>query len=380
MRLLACAAALAAAACGGVRPAPPPALFPAPTVWLTPLEQPLDGELATDGARIFVPLRDGTLLGLDRLTGERLWSAPPRPGAISAAPGTLLLRQADGRLWSLAPRNGSARWRTDTGITGSLAAVTENRWAFVAGEGLAAVELETGRIVWTAAEKATVTAPPLPWGSWLLVGEQDGTLRLRERETGRTVWTWNVGSPWKAAPAVDDRVLFAGSTAHGFYSLKLDSGDRRWRWKLGADVVAPPVLYGDDAVAFATLENVLWSLERGKGRLVWRAPLPSRPLGGPQLVGGALLIACLEDELRAIDTRTGAKIATMRTPSPLRTAPVVVGDTVYVGLRNPWSIAALRLAGLDPEGRPLPPPPPAPSPAEPAEAEASPSPAPSPRS
>jgi hypothetical protein len=88
---------------------------------------------------------------------------------------------------------------------------------------------------------------------------------------------------------------------------------------------------------------VLYALKRGSGKMVWRAGLPSRPLGGPQLLGRAALVACFENEIVGFDGRTGRKLGSLRTSAEIRTPPVLVGRRLYIGLRD-RTVVALQLA------------------------------------
>jgi hypothetical protein len=81
---------------------------------------------------------------------------------------------------------------------------------------------------------------------------------------------------------------------------------------------------------------------RGSGRLKWRAPLPSRPLSGPILVGDAILVACRDFEVIGIDGRSGKSLGTIKTAAEIKTEPLLVSDRLYVGLRD-RSLIAYRL-------------------------------------
>jgi outer membrane protein assembly factor BamB len=170
-------------------------------------------------------------------------------------------------------------------------------------------------------------------------------------------WTHETHSPLQAPPLLDDRNrLFLGTTARRFVALDPGKdGRERWRWRLGADVTSGAALLGN-RVLFASFENVLYALKRSNGHLIWRAPLPSRPLAAPFLLNSIVLVACHENEVVAFDGRDGRRLGNLRTPTEMKTPPLLLDDTLFVGLRNPWAVAALTLTGLRP---------PSPAPAEP---------------
>jgi len=301
--------------------------------------------LAADGRRLFVATRDGVVRALDPATGEVAWKAEGLPGRLSAAEGVLLVRGEDGTLTSLHPRTGAVRWTAGTGVVGTMAAVVDGDRALVPGQGLAAVELASGRALWADLTGAPTSAPPVSAGSRLLTGEADGTLRCRDRATGLSLWVARTGHALLAPPLVDEarRRLYLGTTDKRIVEIDLDDGRRGWSWRVGADI-AHAGLLRPGQVMFASHDAVLYSLRPG-GNLEWRAPLPARPLSPPLLVGGYLLLACLENELVAFTPDTGKAAGRLRTTAEIRTAPLVVpGGLVVVGLRD-RSVIAYALPG-----------------------------------
>jgi outer membrane protein assembly factor BamB len=280
------------------------------------------------------------------------WKAEGVAGRLSAADGIVLVRGDDGALWSLQPRTGGVRWRADTGVGGLLPAVIDGDRAFVAGHGLAAVDLASGRVLWSDRSGAETSAPPVTAESRLLAGEADGTLRCRDRSTGLSLWTLRTRRPLLAPPLVDleRRRLYLGTTDKRILEVSLDRGDPGWAWRVGADVRHAGLLLPGQ-VLFASLDAVLHSLRPG-GNLAWRGSLPSRPLAPPLLVAGHVVIACLENELVAFSAETGSKAGGLRTTAEIRTPPVLAGELLVIGLRD-RSVIAYSLPGrpgIEPPG------------------------------
>ena len=359
-RLASLLALLLLAGCASRRPAPKAPLFPVTAAWKTLLGDFVVSPLAADGRRLYVATRDGLVRALDPATGEVTWKAEGFPGRLSAAEGVLIVRGDDGTLTSLHPRTGAVRWKADTGVAGTMPAVIDGDRALVAGRGLAAVELATGRSLWGDLSGAETTAPPVSAGSRLLAGEGDGTLRCRDRATGLSLWVARTGRALLAPPLVDEgrRRLYLGTTDKRILELSLDRGESGWAWRVGADVAYPGLLLPEQ-VLFASHDAVLYSLRRG-GNLHWRGALPSRPLSPPLMVGGYVLVACLENELVAFAPDTGTTAGRLRTTAEIRTPPILApGGLVAVGLRD-RSVIAFPLPGSTPV--PTPEPPVAPSP------------------
>jgi outer membrane protein assembly factor BamB len=346
-------------------PAPKPPLLPLSPAWKTLLGEFVVEPLAADSRRVYVATRDGALRALEQSTGAVIWKAEGVPGRVSATDGFVLVRDEDGTLRCLQPRTGTVRWTAPTGGAGSLPAVLDQDIALVAGRGLAAVELASGRVLWTDASGAETTAPPVSAGSRLLTGDADGLLRCRDRATGVSLWTLRTGRGLLAPPLVDRgrRRLYLGTTDKRILEVSLEKGKPGWAWRVGADVGHAGLLLPDQLL-FASYDAVVYALRPG-GNLAWRGSLPSRPLSSPLPVDGYLLLACLENELVALDARTGATAGTLRTTAEIRTPPLVAGGFVVLGLRD-RSVLAYALPGTavpaqappEPPAAPVAPPPP----------------------
>ncbi len=353
---------LLSSACAAKRPAPRPPLLPLSAAWKTLLPDFVSAPLAADSRRIFVTTRDGAVRALDQRTGEVAWTVEGPAGSLSAVDGTLLVRGEDGALRSLHPRTGALRWTAQTGVAGSLPALIDQDRALVAGQGLAAVDLDSGRVLW-AERSAVVSAPPARAGARLIVGESDGTLRCRDRLTGASLWTQRTGKALVAPPLVDlDRGrVYLGTTDKRILELRLDQGRRGWRWTVGADIADAGLLL-PNLVLFASFDAVLYAIRPG-GNLAWRGSLPSRPLSAPMLVSGYLVVACLENELVAFAPESGRRVGSLRTTAEIRTPPILAGPVIALGLRDRSVIGyALPGSGLEAPPADTPPAPPATTP------------------
>lgn len=319
-----------------VRVPPRAPLFPLSPVWEQSLDDFVVPPLAADASRLFVATRAGTLFALSQETGAVLWKREGQPGRLAAAPGRLIVHAEDGTVTSLRVRNGEVRWTTKTAVVGEAppAPTVDGERVYVSGRGLVALEADTGRILWTQSSPTNITAPPVATSARLLVGEADGTLRCLDRATGLPLWAHQTGDALRAPVLVDEerRRIYVGTADRRILEVNLDNGDRGWRWKVGADIEAPGLLL-PDRVFFASFDAVLYGLHRG-GNLAWRSALPSRPLSGPLLLDDSIVIACHENEILGFDLAEGRSLGSLRTAAEIRTAPLISGRQIFVGLRN----------------------------------------------
>jgi outer membrane protein assembly factor BamB len=313
----------------------PPALFPLETAWKAAFELGVEGPLASDGERVFVATRDGTLRAYEHLTGKSLWSLSlPAGTSVGAKAGLLVARQPDGTLLGLNPENASLRWSVGTNVPGRLPPLVDGDRVFVAGEGVAAVDAATGRLAWGAPGEPTVSVPLAVFGPHLFVGESDGVLRCRERDSGLPLWAYKGRVPFVAAPAADDKRVYLGTSERSIVGLGRENGKRRWRWRLGTSVQTTPAVFGR-LVIFASHEGLLYALNKRNGHLAWRTPLPSRPLSGPLLVGTAVVVACRETDILGFEARTGKRIGALKAAGEMQAPPLIVGDRLFFALLHP---------------------------------------------
>ncbi len=323
--------------------------------WRVPVADAVEPPVATDGGRVFVATRDGSVRAINVRTGQQIWEAAGRRGVVGFGGGLLIVRGLEGRITALDPATAAVRWTAETATKGTLPPVVAGNAVLVAGEGLVALDASTGRALW-GDSAARVTALPVAAGPWILSGEEDGALRCRDSATGTALWSFPTAHALLSPPAVDEKSrALLGTTDRRFVSIDLrKKGDRRWTWRLGASVQTPPAIL-EDAVVFATNEDVLLALDRGNGHMRWRTPLPSRPISGPILRGAAVIVACYgarpgETFLLEFDGRTGRREGDLKAPGEIQAAPLLVGDllvVVYKGGAEERAVAALRLGALE---------------------------------
>ncbi len=351
---------LVLAGCAGKRAAPKPPLLPLAAAWKTLLGDFVTAPLATDGRRVYVATRDGAVRALDEATGAVAWKAEglPRPPE---------------RRGRDPPRAGRGRHAVEPPAPNRRRALEDRHWcrrapcprsstgirALVAGRGprrrrprerAGALERRLGD-----RDDGRCRSPP---GSRLLAGES-----RRDRCAAATGPTGSlaVGPPHTGGPLLAPPLGGRGPGRRLSTSAPADKRDPRGVPRQGEGGLGlagrglTSVTRGcccREQVLFASYDAVLYSLRRG-GNLAWRGALPSRPLSAPQPVGDYVLVACLENELVAFASDTGARAGSLRTSAEIRTPPIVAGGFVAVGLRD-RSVIAYALPGSSPAPPPEP--------------------------
>jgi len=204
-------------------------------------------------------------------------------------------------------------------------------------------EAETGRHRWSAkiGDRAAA-ARPVSANSFAVFATNANILSALDRGTGRFIWRVNLGTlPSSGTSCDEERLLVGLSTGMiNCYDLKeaQDKGPEKirdkpsllWNMKTNGRVSTRPLIAdrivcmgSDDGRAFVNLSHE-------------PTPLFRIPTGGP--IGDEfghhgtrmLLVPSADDNLYAVDVFTAEMFWTFPSGAPIRQAPTVAGDQVFV--------------------------------------------------
>ncbi|MCY4598544.1 MAG: PQQ-binding-like beta-propeller repeat protein [Acidobacteria bacterium] len=336
---------------GMVEPAPA-ALFPLQVGWTTELGAPPATRPGYDSAHAYVPLRDGTLSAVRLRDGEVTWNIdqastfPPATGG-----GTVVV--ADGaNLVALEGATGQQIWSRDLPSPVSAPLLRGAGWLIAPLDGgqLLALESTDGREIWRRPLGGPLRTQPAFGGNRLFVPIDDGRLAALDVTTGALLWEQPLsGNPREVLPL---DAVFVGTTGNYLYRISPSSGRIDWRWRTGGDVIGAPIV-DEERVYFASLDNMVWALDRNSGVQRWREVLPRRPRAVPGLVGELLLVSSVSEQLPSFKRETGEPGNAVAAPGELGAPPYVAPSLAAAGLRMVFLVADGRLVGMR---RPAPPP------------------------
>lgn len=259
--------------------------------------------------------------------GEVGWSGVPAVGGgrvyVATGPGLAALDQATGRVvW--AQRYGPAG-----GTPAAANLVAHGDQVFVPAEGGAyAVDAASGALRWThVGDSLTARAALSADADAVYAGTRDRRLLALDAADGRTRWAADVGRGWRyggltlgSAVAGDTvyaaavRYLTANTYGRAGVVVALDrrTGAELWRYqsdttqRRGVDAV--PVVAGGLLVAVDPEGHAFFALDRGTGREVWRVPTArdwAGPSGAPVVVGDTVFVGSNDRLVYAADLATG---------------------------------------------------------------------------
>ena len=315
MAIVACAVPVAAQ--------PPTVAFPGGVIWQFALPAPPAQHPACDDARLYVALRDGTLLALDHATGVPAWSASRDASVAPVSMGRHLVGASGATAWALDAATGRARWQHDLGAAAVLPAVSADAVPLFLTAANDAVLLasEDGHEIWRRPIDGRAMSAAAGAGGRAWIGLDDGRVLALQTSNGAIQWTRALpGVPFVMTP-LSDRLL-VGSADNFLYALREKDGGIAWRWRTGGDVVGAATA---DArrVYFVSLDATLRAIDLRHGDLRWHRPLAARPVGGPVIAGDVLVVAGVSPELRGYTISDGGPAGSAPLPGRALHGPLV---------------------------------------------------------
>ena len=287
-------------------------------------------------------------------TGERVESRP------WLADETLYFATVDGQLHALRARSGSAVWptpaRVDATVHGPLTGDATRLYVLGRPGVIAAVERETGKVVWRFHDDVSreflveVGGGVLAHGNLVFAGLANGKLLALAKRDGAVVWEVPLGQV-DGGPYVDVATtpvhvpqsggpgwLLVASYNGGLSAVTVADGSTIWR--------APGEAMGQPVVARGRIwtvssRGILAVLDIQNGRTLLSRRLSNLPSGQLALVDDLVLVPG-EGGLDLVAQATGRSLARVFDEFGFAAAPFVSGDRLYT-VTNGGNALALRL-------------------------------------
>ncbi len=325
----------------------------------------------SDGRRVYIAGRDGTVAAIDVTTGERdwetvvprltrgsidslgLWNRALRPlessdrQRLSAGPGLgagmLVVGSSDGEVAALTAADGHLLWNVVLGSeVVSTPAVDSNIVIVRLANGqLVALDARDGSTRWIVDQPVPSLsmrggARPVISGEHVYAGFDNGKIAAYELARGQMSWEVPLATPSGRSEVerlvdadgifqVTADELFAVAFHGRAAALELASGRTLWQRDMSSarGLAADPV-----AVYVTDADSQVWALDRNNGGPLWtQADLRARGITAPVRVGDALAVGDFEGYIHLLDAETGRIVGRTRVgPTPIVAPPLAVGD------------------------------------------------------
>jgi outer membrane protein assembly factor BamB len=331
---------------------------------------------ASDGRRVYVAGRDGTVMAIDAENGDRvwetvvprltrgsdaslgLWNRALRPIEsssrlrLAAGPGLgagiLVVGSSDGEVAAITAEDGHLLWNVVLGSEIVSTPAVDGTTAVVRlanGQLVALDARDGGRTRWIADQPVPSlsihgSARPVIVGDRVYTGFDNGKIAAYDLARGQLVWEVPLATPSGRSEIerlVDADGIFQVSAdqlfAVAFHgraaALALDDGHTLWQHDLSSSRGLSADL---DAVYVTDADSQVWALDRQNGGPMWtQADLRARNITAPVLVGDAIAVADFEGYVHLLDRATGRIVGRAHSgPSPIVAPPLAIGDMLVV--------------------------------------------------
>ncbi len=284
------------------------------SVWSFDADIKITGGLGYGENTILVGTSEGEVISYSSDSGKEMWRAVVSSEILSPpqkAENIVIVRTIDGKIFALDGDNGKRLWiydRTVPSLTlrGTSTPVINNGVVIAGFDGgrLAALELRTGRLIWEARiatargrseldRMVDIDSEPLIVDGVIYVAAFQGHVAAVQIETGRILWTRDTSS--YAGIGADDKNLYITDENSHIWTFDRFTGTSVWKQeKLQARAVTAPTTIGDYIVV-GDIEGYLHWMDKLSGNFVARTRLSKKRIIVAPIVVGKFLYAYSSD-------------------------------------------------------------------------------------
>jgi outer membrane protein assembly factor BamB len=199
--------------------------------------------------------------------------------------------------------------------------------------------------VWRTELGAGLHAPVIVSRGLIFASTGSRMVAALDAASGEHYWERRLDGPLPGGLVHDRSTLFVVSDSRTgrAYAMALHRGQRHWMRRVGGSQF-PPLLVGD-TLFLANHARQVVALRTGDGRDLWRARLGAAPRSTPVAAGGWLLVSTVQDSLYLLARGTGRIEGRVGLPATVSAAPALRGDTVVLPLHS-GELLGLRVSDL----------------------------------
>jgi outer membrane protein assembly factor BamB len=325
--------------------------------WSVPLSAPSVGPPLIFGDIVVVALRASGIAAFRGLDGVSVWNsdlATDRPIALDEDRVYVVSGET---VHALSISKGETLWEQKVGGP-SAPLLVQSGWVVAISPGsIAAYRGADGTMLWRQ-PIGTVERQPAIDGDVLFVPLLDRHVVALNLQSGETLWSRELdGEPGELLVAGGK--VYLGARDKMFYTLDAATGEVTMPRRVGAGPRGKPAV-DDDHIYGVALDNILRAYSRGDGAIKWHKGLKYRPLSGPVLISGAVVVPGAVNTIPVFGRENGDALseisfdATLVGMSNVLFGPwnypmfaVVTGD-----LQHPWRLSFFE-PSTDPPPLPL---------------------------
>ena len=341
-------------------------------LWEYSAGAPIVAPPAVVGARVFVTAEDGSVVALDRETGELLWrydSGLTAAVTPAVSDGLVFVVFKPGIVSALSEDSGDVVWSKRLPVASLPSPTVADGRLFVAETDrnrLLALDAATGETLWDYRLSDWVVAPPAVNDGLLIATSNDAKIHVLNVNTGKLRMIYNAGEGrWtRGGPVVTDDLLHVSSNGvrrdgnrarvwgidyrghryplerpiyyvrtqlavWGFAKQPPVQQGTVWSTRIAGKQPYQPAVSGQTAVV-ADATGLVTGLDVSTGEIVWETDLSVDITTAATIAGPVALVGDEHGRVTALSTADGSRQWTASLEGSVAAAPIVAGDLLLV--------------------------------------------------
>ncbi len=192
----------------------------------------------------------------------------------------------------------------------------------------------TNNTLWTFTAGGNVYSPTVVGGIvYVGSGTPDNHVYALNKTNGNQIWNYTATASVYTAPAVADGIVYFGDVNGKIFAVNASNGNHVWNYSAGMITYSSPAVANGVVYIGSRNDKNIYALNATNGSQIWNYTLTTSANGvesSPAVVNGVVYIGAM-DYLYALNATNGNYIWNATITFDVISAPVVVGDIVYVG-------------------------------------------------
>lgn len=220
-------------------------------------------------------------------------------------------------------------------------------WTCFRGDGLnnacrSGTVSEAPRLLWTFDAKDEILSTPAIVGGTVYIGtSSQGLLALaldpgEGVARGKELWRAPIEAKVEAAPTVHQGTVYVGDHSGVLHAVEARTGKIQWKFDTttadsgGQEIAGGAVVVGD-GLLFGAYDHNLYCIGLADGKLRWRLETQGPVHATPVVVDGKTFVAGCDEQLRAVEVKTGAELGVLELEGYSSGTPAVSGNLLVLG-------------------------------------------------
>lgn len=242
----------------------------------------------------------------------------------------LFIPRSDNHLVKFALPSFQSEWTVELSQAIHRAGALSDKYVFVTGDELYAINRSTGNIEWSTSFEATFTISPTIYNGVVYAATDDGRVHAIEAHSGTQIWeTVEISPDITSLLAVDSNNVYI-PTSLGLSVYSRDSGSRNWTFDAGTLATAPTLFHGN--VIIGEVSGAVYSLTAG-GKTNWTRAIGNGVKVSPAVANGTIYVPSA-GKLYALEAASGGKEWSSPVPISTPFPPIATPNVVVAGGQN----------------------------------------------